>query len=98
MTESGKADETRKGLIDSVKGKAKEVVGAVTGNDSLTAAMNCAARPDSTRLPPRTSSKPTPTRESRAKRQLRKQKTRMQKRSAPNKQRARMRRTVSALP
>jgi uncharacterized protein YjbJ (UPF0337 family) len=29
--------EARKGLLDSVKGKAKEIVGAVTGNDSLTA-------------------------------------------------------------
>ena len=37
MTEHDKADQARKGLIDSVKGKAKEVVGAVTGNDSLTA-------------------------------------------------------------
>ncbi len=37
MTEHKKADEARKGLIDSVKGKVKEVVGAVTGNDSLTA-------------------------------------------------------------
>lgn len=37
MSEHKKADEARKGLIDSVKGKAKEVVGAVTGNDSLTA-------------------------------------------------------------
>src|SRR6478735_7800554 len=37
MTEHNKADEARKGLIDSVKGKAKEVAGAVTGNDSLTA-------------------------------------------------------------
>jgi uncharacterized protein YjbJ (UPF0337 family) len=37
MTEQDKADQARKGLIDSVKGKAKEVVGAVTGNDSLTA-------------------------------------------------------------
>src|SRR6478752_772110 len=37
MTEHNKADQARKGLIDSVKGKAKEVVGAVTGNDSLTA-------------------------------------------------------------
>src|ERR1044071_6133340 len=36
MTEHDKADQARKGLIDSVKGKAKEVVGAVTGNDSLT--------------------------------------------------------------
>jgi uncharacterized protein YjbJ (UPF0337 family) len=32
-----KADQARKGLIDSVKGKAKEIAGAVTGNDSLTA-------------------------------------------------------------
>ena len=31
------ADEARKGLIDTVKGKAKEIAGAVTGNDSLTA-------------------------------------------------------------
>jgi uncharacterized protein YjbJ (UPF0337 family) len=37
MSEHGKADQARKGLIDSVKGKTKEVVGAVTGNDSLTA-------------------------------------------------------------
>lgn len=37
MTENNKSDQARKGLIDSVKGKAKEVVGAVTGNDSLTA-------------------------------------------------------------
>jgi uncharacterized protein YjbJ (UPF0337 family) len=37
MTEHNKADEARKGLIDSVKGKAKEIVGAVTGNDSMTA-------------------------------------------------------------
>jgi uncharacterized protein YjbJ (UPF0337 family) len=37
MTEHSKAGEARKGLIDSVKGKAKEIVGAVTGNDSLTA-------------------------------------------------------------
>ena len=36
MTEHSKADEARKGLIDSVKGKAKEIAGAVTGNDSLT--------------------------------------------------------------
>ena len=36
MTEHSKADEARKGLIDSVKGKAKEITGAVTGNDSLT--------------------------------------------------------------
>ena len=37
MTEHDKADQARKGLIDSVKGKAKEVTGAVFGNDSLTA-------------------------------------------------------------
>jgi uncharacterized protein YjbJ (UPF0337 family) len=37
MTEHDKADQARKGLIDSIKGKAKEVAGAVTGNDSLTA-------------------------------------------------------------
>lgn len=37
MTEHQKADQARKGLIDTVKGKAKEVAGAVTGNDSLTA-------------------------------------------------------------
>ena len=37
MTKHDKADEARKGLIDSVKGKAKELLGAVTGNDSLTA-------------------------------------------------------------
>jgi uncharacterized protein YjbJ (UPF0337 family) len=37
MTEHSKADEARKGLIDSVKGRAKEIAGAVTGNDSLTA-------------------------------------------------------------
>ena len=36
MTEHSKADEARKGLIDSVKGKVKEIAGAVTGNDSLT--------------------------------------------------------------
>ena len=37
MTQHNKADQARKGLIDSLKGKAKELVGAVTGNDSLTA-------------------------------------------------------------
>ena len=37
MTKHDKADQARKGLIDSVKGKAKEIAGAVTGNDSLTA-------------------------------------------------------------
>jgi uncharacterized protein YjbJ (UPF0337 family) len=31
------SDEARKGLIDSVKGKAKEIAGAMIGNDSLTA-------------------------------------------------------------
>jgi uncharacterized protein YjbJ (UPF0337 family) len=37
MTEHSKAEDARKGLIDSVKGKAKEVVGAIIKNDSLTA-------------------------------------------------------------
>ena len=37
MTEHDRADQARKGLIDSIKGKAKEVAGAVLGNDSLTA-------------------------------------------------------------
>ena len=37
MSEGDKAGQARKGLVDSVKGKAKEVLGAVTGNDSLTA-------------------------------------------------------------
>jgi uncharacterized protein YjbJ (UPF0337 family) len=37
MTERSKAGEARKGLIDSVKGRAKEIVGALTGKDSLTA-------------------------------------------------------------
>ena len=37
MSEQDKSGQARKGLIDSVKGKAKEVVGAMTGNDSLTA-------------------------------------------------------------
>ncbi len=32
-----KAGEARQGFVSSVKGKAKEVAGAVTGNDSLTA-------------------------------------------------------------
>ena len=36
MTEHNKADQARRGLFDSVKGKAKEIAGAVTGNDSLT--------------------------------------------------------------
>ena len=37
MSEHEKADQARKGLVDAVKGKAKEIAGAVTGNDSLTA-------------------------------------------------------------
>jgi uncharacterized protein YjbJ (UPF0337 family) len=37
MAAEDKAGEARKGLIDSVKGRAKEVVGSLTGNDSLTA-------------------------------------------------------------
>jgi len=37
MSEHEKAEQARKGLFDSVKGKAKEIAGAVTGNDSLTA-------------------------------------------------------------
>ena len=37
MSEHSKAHEPRHGLIDSVKGKAKEIFGAVSGNDSLTA-------------------------------------------------------------
>lgn len=37
MTDQDKADQARKGLIDSVKGKAKEIAGAMTGNDSLSA-------------------------------------------------------------
>jgi uncharacterized protein YjbJ (UPF0337 family) len=37
MSKHEKAEQARKGLIDSVKGKAKEIAGAVTGNDSLTA-------------------------------------------------------------
>jgi uncharacterized protein YjbJ (UPF0337 family) len=37
MTESGKAEQARKGLIGSIKGRAKEILGALTGNDSLTA-------------------------------------------------------------
>ena len=45
MSKHEKADQARKGLVDSVKGKAKELFGAVTGNDSL----DCrgAARSDS---------------------------------------------------
>jgi uncharacterized protein YjbJ (UPF0337 family) len=37
MTDDSTSDQARKGLLDSVKGKAKEIAGAVTGNDSLTA-------------------------------------------------------------
>ena len=37
MSEHDKAGQARKGLIDTIKGRAKEIVGAVTGNDSLTA-------------------------------------------------------------
>src|SRR5690242_6005992 len=37
MAEHEKADEARKGLVGSIKGKAKEVVGAVIKNDELTA-------------------------------------------------------------
>jgi uncharacterized protein YjbJ (UPF0337 family) len=37
MTDGEKAGEARKSMVDSVKGKAKEIAGAVTGNDSLTA-------------------------------------------------------------
>ncbi len=33
MNADDKAGQARKGLFDSVKGKAKEVAGAVTGND-----------------------------------------------------------------
>lgn len=36
MTEKNASEEARKGLLDAAKGKAKEVVGALTGNDSLT--------------------------------------------------------------
>jgi uncharacterized protein YjbJ (UPF0337 family) len=36
MSEHDTSGQARKGLIDSVKGKAKEVVGAITRNDSLT--------------------------------------------------------------
>jgi uncharacterized protein YjbJ (UPF0337 family) len=36
LTEHDKAGQARKSLMDSVKGKVKEVVGAVTGSDSLT--------------------------------------------------------------
>lgn len=36
MSNDDKAHQAREGLLDSVKGKAKEVAGAVIGNDSLT--------------------------------------------------------------
>ncbi|MDA2891186.1 CsbD family protein [Mycolicibacterium sp. BiH015] len=36
MSENDKAGQAREGLLDSVKGKAKEIAGAVIGNDSLT--------------------------------------------------------------
>ncbi len=37
MTHDDNAAQTRKSYLESIKGKAKEVAGAVTGNDSLTA-------------------------------------------------------------
>lgn len=37
MAEDSKAGESRKNFVDSVKGKAKEIAGAVTGRDDLTA-------------------------------------------------------------
>jgi uncharacterized protein YjbJ (UPF0337 family) len=37
MNDESTSDKAREGLLDSIKGKAKEVAGAVTGNDSLTA-------------------------------------------------------------
>ena len=36
MTDHNKAGQAREGLIASMKGKAKEIFGAITGNDSLT--------------------------------------------------------------
>lgn len=36
MTNDDTAHQSRKAMVDSVKGKVKEVAGAVTGNDSLT--------------------------------------------------------------
>ena len=59
MTEHKKADEARKGLIDSVKGKVKEVAGAVTGNDSLTAEGQLEQTQAKERKRP-TASKPSP--------------------------------------
>lgn len=35
MNEQNTSGQARKGLVDSIKGKVKEVVGAVTGSDSL---------------------------------------------------------------
>ena len=37
MSQQRNADDARKGLIDSVKGRAKQIVGAMTRNDSLIA-------------------------------------------------------------
>jgi uncharacterized protein YjbJ (UPF0337 family) len=37
MSEQRNAEDARKGLIDSIKGRAKEIIGAITKNDSLTA-------------------------------------------------------------
>lgn len=37
MSDQDKSGQAREGLMDSVKGKAKEIAGAVIGNDSLTA-------------------------------------------------------------
>ena len=37
MTDQSPSDRARSGLLSSVAGKAKEVAGAVTGNDSLAA-------------------------------------------------------------
>ena len=36
MSDDNASEQARKGLLDAAKGKAKEMVGAVTGNDSLT--------------------------------------------------------------
>lgn len=36
MSDIGKAGEARRGLVDAVAGKAKEVAGALTGKDDLT--------------------------------------------------------------
>ena len=60
MTDRDKSGQAREALIDSVKGKAKEIAGAVTGNDSLTAEASfsrrrprSAERPAAPRLRPR---------------------------------------------